>query len=156
MTSRVRSLNHIGVVVEDIDAATEFFVDLGLELQGKSVVGGPLVGGIVGLENPESDIVFLRAADGGTALELTKFRTHPDEQGPRAEPPNRLGLRHLAFEVEGLHGILAELRAKGFETVGTVEDYEGVYRLCYVRGPEGIIVELAEEIGAGSASTSNA
>ncbi|HEU5316013.1 MAG TPA: VOC family protein [Chloroflexota bacterium] len=148
---QVRSLDHVGVNVDDLEAATEFFLDLGLEREGATSVRGDWVGDIIGLKDVHSDIVMLRTADGSSKLELCRFRTPADTQSPEAAPANRLGIRHIAFVVDGLNEVLDRLGSKGFNTVGTVHDFEDVYRMCYVRGPEGIIVELAEEIDSAAA-----
>jgi catechol 2,3-dioxygenase-like lactoylglutathione lyase family enzyme len=144
----VRRLEHVGVVVNDLEAATEFFLDLGLVREGATTsVQGEWVDNIVGLKDVRADIAIVQTPDGSGKLELARFHSPADDQGPDAAPANRLGIRHILFAVEGLDEILDKLRGKGFGLVGQVQDYEGVYRLCYVRGPEGIIVELAEEIG---------
>ena len=147
----VRRLEHVGIVCKDLEAATEFFLDLGLEQDGATTVGGEWVDNIVGLKDVRADVVMVRTPDGSGKLELSRFHSPVDDQGPRAAPANRLGIRHILFAVDGLDAILDKLRSKGFDTVGKVQDYEGIYRLCYVRGPEGIIVELAEAIGSASA-----
>jgi len=148
----VRRLDHVGVVVNDLEAATEFFLDLGLEREGATSVQGEWVDNIVGLKDVRADVVIVQTPDGSGKLELAKFHTPADTERPQAAAANRLGIRHILFAVEGLDAILDKLRAKGFDLVGKIQDYEGIYRLCYVRGPEGIIVELAEEIGSASAS----
>ena len=147
----VRRLEHVGVVVEDLEAATEFFLDLGLEREGATegamTVGGEWVDNIVGLKDVRADVVIVQTPDGSGKLELTRFHSPTDDQGPQVAAANRLGIRHILFAVDGLDEILAMLRGKGYDLVGTVQHYENLFRLCYVRGPEGIIVELAEEIG---------
>ena len=142
----IRKLDHVGVIFDDLDAATEFFLDLGLEEQGSMSMQSETLDNIVGLEDVRSDLVYVRTPDGSGALELIKFRSHPDDQGPQNAPVHRLGLRHIAFVVDDLNGIVARLRAKGYDLVGKVQDYEDVFRLCYVRGPEGVIVELSEPL----------
>lgn len=144
---RVQSFVHVGVVVDDLEAATDFFLDLGLEREGAATVQGDWVDNIVGLKDVHADVVVVRAPDGSGGLELTRFHPPADDQGHQASPANRLGLRHIAFAVDDLNAIVDRLRAKGVDTVGKVQDYEDVYRLCYLRGPEGIIVELTEKIG---------
>ncbi len=143
----VQRLEHIGIVVNDIDAATEFFVALGLERRGGMPVGGAWVDRIVGLEGVRAEMAMLRTADGHGELELVKFHAPPPAPGDPEAPANTPGLRHLAFFVEGIESLVGELKARGFELVGELERYEDSYLLCYVRGPEGIIVELAEKIG---------
>ncbi len=139
-------MDHVGVVVEDLAAAIEFFVELGLELQGEATVEGRWVDRVVGLEGVRAEIAMLQTPDGHGRLELTKFHAPPAQGGSRHAPANTLGLRHVAFAVEDLDAVVAGLRARGAELVGEVVRYEDSYRLCYVRGPEGILVELAEEI----------
>jgi catechol 2,3-dioxygenase-like lactoylglutathione lyase family enzyme len=140
-------MDHVGIVVEDLGAATEFFVELGLELLGEGSVEGRWVDRIVGLDDVRSEIAMLRTPDGDGRLELSKFHSPPAQGGDRDAPANTPGIRHISFAVEDIDGIVAGLRARGTELVGELERYEDSYRLCYVRGPEGIIVELAEQIG---------
>lgn len=147
----VRSLDHVGVVVNDLEAATEFFLDLGLEREGATSVQGEWVDNVIGLKDVLAEVVWLRTPDGSGKLELSKFHTPADNQGPHAAAANRLGIRHIAFVVDDLDAIVAKLRAKGMNTVGVVHDYNDVFRLCYIRGPEGILVELAERIGSAPA-----
>jgi catechol 2,3-dioxygenase-like lactoylglutathione lyase family enzyme len=143
----IQRMDHVGIVVEDLEAATEFFVQLGLELQGDGSGEGPLVDRIVGLEGVHSDFAFLQTPDGHGRLELIKFHS-PSHQGDhRPEPPNTPGLRHLTFAVDDIAAAVADLQARGTELVGELVRYENSYWLCYVRGPEGIIIELAERIG---------
>jgi catechol 2,3-dioxygenase-like lactoylglutathione lyase family enzyme len=142
----VQRMDHVGIVVDDLAAATAFFVELGLELQGEGSVEGRWVDRIVGLEGVRSEIVMLQTPDGHARLELTKFHAPPSPGGDRRAPANAPGIRHLTFAVDDVDAAVAGLRAHGAELVGDVERYEDRYRLCYVRGPEGIIVELAEQI----------
>ena len=143
----IQRMDHVGVVVDDLAAATAFFVELGLELQDKGSVEGAWVDRIVGLEGVRSEIVMMQTPDGHGRLELTKFHAPSGPGGDRHAPANTPGLRHITFAVDDLDAALARLRAHGAQLVGEVERYENIYRLCYVRGPEGIIVELAEKIG---------
>jgi catechol 2,3-dioxygenase-like lactoylglutathione lyase family enzyme len=140
-------MDHVGIVVDDLAAAIEFFVALGLEVQGRWSGGGPSVDRIVGLEGVRTDAAMLRTPDGNGRLELIRFHSPPSEGDDRPAPANTRGLRHLAFAVEDIEAVLARLRARGAELVGELVRYGDSYRLCYVRGPEGIIVELAEPIG---------
>ena len=140
-------MDHVGIVVDDLAAATEFFVQLGLELQGEGSVEGRVVDRIVGLEGVRTDLAFLQTPDGHGRLELIKFHTPPAQGESRYAPANTLGLRHLTFAVDDIDAVVAGLQARGAELVGGLERYEDSYRLCYVRGPEGIILELAERIG---------
>ena len=140
-------MDHVGIVVDDLAAATEFFLELGLKLQGEAQLEGRVVDRIVGLEGVRTQFAFLRTPDGLGGLELIKFHA-PSHQhdSPRAQA-NTPGIRHLAFAVENIEDVIAALRARGAELVGELERYEDSYQLCYLRGPEGIIVELAEKIG---------
>jgi catechol 2,3-dioxygenase-like lactoylglutathione lyase family enzyme len=134
-------------VVDDLAAATEFFVELGLELQGEGSVEGRWVDRIVGLEGVRADLAMMQTPDGNARLELAKFHS-PSNQGDDGHAPaNTPGIRHVAFVVEDIDAVVAGLRARGAELVGELERAGNSYRLCYVRGPEGIIVELAEPIG---------
>ncbi len=143
----IQRMDHVGVVVDDLAAATAFFVELGLELHGEASVEGGWVDRVIGLEGVRARIAMLEAPDGHGRLELTEFDAPSSRGGDRRAPANTLGIRHLSFAVDDLDGVLARLRARGAELVGEVERYRDSYRLCYVRGPEGIIVELAEAIG---------
>ena len=140
-------MDHVGIVVGDLAAAIEFFTELGLELQDEASVGGAWVDRVVGLEGVQADIAMLRTPDGHGRVELARFRSPPSPGGEQHAPPNMPGIRHLTFAVEDIDGVVERLQALGAELVGELERYEDVYRLCYVRGPEGIIVELAERIG---------
>jgi catechol 2,3-dioxygenase-like lactoylglutathione lyase family enzyme len=139
-------MDHVGVVVDDLAAVTAFFVELGLELQSEWTVDGGFVDRVVGLEGVRADCAMLRTPDGHGRLELSQFHAPPGPGGDRQAPANAPGIRHVTFEVDDLDGVLAGVRAEGAELVGEVEDYEDSYRLCYVRGPEGIIVELAQRL----------
>jgi catechol 2,3-dioxygenase-like lactoylglutathione lyase family enzyme len=143
----VQRMEHVGVVVDDLAAASAFFVALGLELVNEMSVEGDPVDRIVGLEGVRSDLAFLQTPDGNGRLELIAFRAPSYEGDARHAPANKPGLRHLAFAVDDLDGVLGRLREEGAELVGEVVSYADSYRLCYVRGPAGIIVELAEKIG---------
>jgi catechol 2,3-dioxygenase-like lactoylglutathione lyase family enzyme len=143
----IQRMDHVGIVVDDLAAAIEFFVELGLELQGTWAAEGRSVDRIVGLEGVRTEVAMMQTPDGNGRLELVKFLSPSDQGVYRHAPANTPGLRHIAFAVEDIDGVLARLRARGAELVGELERYEDSYRLCYVRGPEGIIVELAEKIG---------
>jgi catechol 2,3-dioxygenase-like lactoylglutathione lyase family enzyme len=144
--------DHVGVVVDDLDAVAAFFLALGFEREGGGLVEGEWVDKIVGLDGVRAELVFVRTPDGSGKLELVKYHAPADNEGAHPLPANRLGFRHIAFEVNNLDTIVNGLRDKGFETVGEVRDFEDNYRLCYVRGPEGLIVELAEQIASEGAS----
>jgi len=143
----IQRMDHVGIVVDDLAAATAFFVELGLKLQGEGSVEGAWVDRVVGLEGVRAEIAMVETPDGHGRLELTKFHAPAHQGGDRQAPANTPGIRHLTFEVDDIDAVVARLRARGAELVGEVERYEDIYRLCYVRGPEGIIVELAEQIG---------
>jgi catechol 2,3-dioxygenase-like lactoylglutathione lyase family enzyme len=143
----VQRMDHVGVVVDDLAAATEFFVELGLELQGDGAVEGSWVDRVVGLEGVQVDFAMMQTPDGHGRLELIKFQSPSTQGDNRHAPANTAGIRHLAFVVEDIDAVVARLRVRGAELVGELERYEDIYRLCYVRGPEGIIIELAERIG---------
>jgi catechol 2,3-dioxygenase-like lactoylglutathione lyase family enzyme len=140
-------MDHVGIVVDDLAAATAFFTELGLVRQGEGSVEGDWVDRVVGLHGIQVEFAMMEAPDGNGRLELIKFHTPPAEGDRRYAPANTLGLRHVAFVVEDIDDVVARLEARGGELVGELERYEDIYRLCYVRGPEGIIVELAERIG---------
>jgi catechol 2,3-dioxygenase-like lactoylglutathione lyase family enzyme len=142
----IQRLEHIGVVVDDLAAATEFFVELGLELQGEVSVEGSWVDRIVGLEGVRADIAIVQTPDGNGRLELTTFHSPSSPGGDRQAPANAPGIRHLLFTVDDIDAAVAGLQARGAELVGELVRYQDSYRLCYVRGPEGIIIELAERI----------
>jgi catechol 2,3-dioxygenase-like lactoylglutathione lyase family enzyme len=143
----LKRMEHVGIVVDDLAAAIEFFIELGLELRGQMPVEGRWVDRIVGLDGVRSEIAMLQTPDGHGGIELVKFHS-PSYQGDnRQAPANTPGIRHVAFAVEDIDAVVAGWRARGAELVGELERYEDSYRLCYVRGPEGIIVELAEQIG---------
>ena len=143
----VLRLEHIGIVVDDLAAATAFFTALGLEVEGKASVEGDLVDRINGLDDVRADVVILRTPDGNAKVELAKYRS-PAYEGEHGPPPaNAPGIRHILFVVDDVEASLAGLRAHGGEPVGELVNYENSYWLCYVRGPAGIIVELAEKIG---------
>jgi catechol 2,3-dioxygenase-like lactoylglutathione lyase family enzyme len=143
----IKRLDHISVVVEDLPAAVDFFTALGMTVYGQAPIEGPWVDRINNIENVQVDIVMMRTPDGQGRLELTKFR-NPKliAIDPAVAPPNALGLRSIMFAVESVDDAVASLRAQGGELIGEVTQYEDKYRLCYMRGPAGIIVALAEEL----------
>lgn len=142
----VERMDHVGVVVDDLATATAFFAELGLETQGEASLEGELVDRIVGLEGVRTEFAMMVTPDGHSKLELVKFHAPSSPDGDAQAPSNTLGIRHLTFAVDDLDATLAGLRAHGAELVGEVERYEDIYRLCYIRGPEGIIIELAEKL----------
>ena len=145
--SHVRRFDHVGITVADLDRATAFFVGLGLEVEGRMLMEGEFVDTVIGIPDSRSEIVMLRTPGGGTGLELSSFIRPDHEAGSAAAMSNELGLRNVAFEVEDLQAVVDELAANGYGLVGGIGEYEHVWRMAYVRGPEGIIVSLAERIG---------
>jgi catechol 2,3-dioxygenase-like lactoylglutathione lyase family enzyme len=142
----IQRMDHVGIVVDDLAAAKAFFGELGLELQGGGQVEGGWVDRIVGLEGVRVEFAMVETPDGHGRLELIKFHAPSGADGDRRAPANTPGLRHVAFEVDDIDAAVAGLRDRGGELVGEVERAGNSYRLCYSRGPEGIIVELAERI----------
>jgi len=141
----IQKMDHVSVVVDDMSAASAFFVELGMEREGEATVEGPSVDRLNGLDDVRADIVMMRTPDGHGRLELTKFlRPTATSAEPADAPPNTLGLRSVMFEVDDIDDVVARLRPHGAELIGEVAQYEDSYRLCYVRGPAGIIVALAE------------
>jgi catechol 2,3-dioxygenase-like lactoylglutathione lyase family enzyme len=144
----IQRMDNVGIVVDDLEAAVAFFAELGMELEGETPVAGRWVDRIVGLDGVRADIAMMRTPDGHSKLELTKFHTPAAiSADPRVASANVLGIRRIMFAVDDIDDVLARLRAHGAELVGEVADYEDIYRLCYVRGPEGILIALAQRIG---------
>ncbi len=142
--ARIRHFDHVGITVADLDAATAFFVGLGFEIEGRMAMAGEFVDTVIGLPDSRSQIVMLRPPGGGTGLELSSF-TQPDhEPGSPNNMSNELGLRNVMFEVDDLDATLEQLAADGYGLLGGVGQYEDIWRMCYVRGPDGIIVALAQ------------
>ena len=139
-------MDHVSVVVNDLAAAIAFFVELGLELEGETTVEGRVIDLINRLDGVRSDIAMMRTPDGHSRIELCKYASPAGPAGDPRAPANTPGIRHLCFAVDGIDDVLGRLRSHGAELVGDLAQYENSYRLCYVRGPEGIIVELAEQI----------
>ena len=146
----IKRMDNVLIVVEDLEAAKAFFVELGMEVDGETTVEGPFVDQTVGLDGVRADITMLRTPDGHGRVELSRFHTpRAVRLEPEDAPSNALGLRRIMFAVEDIDDVVARLRAHGAELVGEIAQYEDTYRLCFVRGPEGIVVGLAEELGAG-------
>ena len=143
----VRRFDHVGITVADLEAVTAFFVGLGLEVEGRTVVEGEFVDTVTGIPNSRSQIVMLRPPGGGTLLELSSFDRPDHEPGSPAAMANELGLRNVAFEVDDVQAAVDDLAADGYALVGGVGEYENTWRMAYVRGPEGIIVSIAARIG---------
>ncbi|MWA06741.1 VOC family protein [Actinomadura sp. LD22] len=143
----IKRMDHVSIVVGDLDAAKAFFAELGMELEGETPVEGPWADQVNGIEGVRVDIAMMRTPDGHGKIELTKFHAPAAFSAePAVAPPNTLGLRSVMFAVDDIDGVIARLRRHGAELVHEVAQYEDVYRLCYVRGPEGVIVALAEEL----------
>ncbi|MFB4166861.1 VOC family protein [Virgibacillus sp. JSM 102003] len=142
----VHRIDHVGVIVNDLPAAKAFFIELGLEVLGETEVKGEWVERIIGLNDVRETVVMLGVPDGQATLELVKFHTPLDEKGIQQPFANTLGIRHIAFAVEDIEAVVAKLKKKGAELIGEIQNYENAYKLCYIRGPEGIILELAEKI----------
>ena len=142
----VQRMDHVGIVVGDLEAAMAFFLELGLELEGETSVEGRWVDRVAGLDDVRVDMAMMRTPDGHSKLELTKFQTPPATTTEPNAPANTLGLRSIMFAVNDIDGLVARLRAHGAELVGELDQYEEIYRLCYIRGPDGIIVALAEHL----------
>lgn len=143
---KINRIDHIGVIVNDLSADKEFFLDLGLEEQGEMELEGELLDTVVGFNNVKTAMVWFRTPDGQTALELTKYYSPIDENGVQQGMANTLGIRHIAFAVEDIEAIVEKLKQRGTEIFSEIQNYENMYKLCYVRGSEGIILELAEQI----------
>ncbi len=144
----IQRMDNVLIVVEDLEAVKAFFVELGMELEGETTVEGPWVDTVVGLDDVRADIVTLRTPDGHSRVELTRFHTPPAVRPePENAPANTLGIRRIMFAVHGIDDVVARLRSHGAELVGEIAQYEDIYRLCFMRGPEGIIVGLAEQRG---------
>ncbi len=144
----LQRMDNVLIVVEDIEAAKAFFVELGMELDGETTVEGPWAGSVVGLDGVRADIAMLRTPDGHGRVELSRFHTPPAVRAePEDAPANALGIRRIMFAVDDIDDVVARLRSHGAELVGEIAQYEDFYRLCFVRGPEGIVIGLAERLG---------
>lgn len=143
----IQRLENVGLVFADLDAAVQWFVDLGMEVLERSTVEGEWSDRVVGLQGARTDIAMLQTPDGHGRLELMHFQHPAAHPGEEPAPANTLGTRRVAFSVDDLDAAVAGLRERGGELVGEVVQYQDAYRLCYARGPEGIIVMLAEELG---------
>jgi catechol 2,3-dioxygenase-like lactoylglutathione lyase family enzyme len=143
----LQRMDNILIVVEDLEAAKAFFAELGMELEGEATNEGPWVDSVVGLEGVRADLAMMRPPDGHGGIELTKFHTPPAVRSePEDAPVNTLGMRRIMFAVEDIDDVVARLRNHGAELIGEIAQYEDFYRLCFMRGPEGIIVGLAERL----------
>lgn len=143
---KIKHVDHVGIVVNDLAAVKAFFVDFGFKVVAEMPVRGEWVERIIGLKDVREDLAMLSAPDGKLSLELVKFHHPVDPEGIRPGAANTLGLRHMAFQVEDIDAAVGMLKKKGRKLVGEVQTYEDMWKLCYVRGPEGIIIELAERL----------
>jgi catechol 2,3-dioxygenase-like lactoylglutathione lyase family enzyme len=142
----VKQMHNVGIVVESLDTAISFFAELGLELEGRATIEGEWAGRVTGLRDQRVEIAMMRTPDGHSRLELSRFLTPPVVADHRNAPVNALGYLRVMFNVEDLDDTVARLRSHGAQLVGEVVQYEDVYRLCYLRGPEGLLIGLAEEL----------
>ena len=143
----VQRMDNVAIVVDDLDAAVAFFTELGMELEGKAQIEGLYADRTVGLDGVRSDIVMMRTPDGHSRLELTKYHAPATVSVGLENPPNTLGMHRVMFAVDDIDGTVARLRTHGAQLLGEVAQYESIFRLCYLRGPAGIIVALAEQTG---------
>jgi catechol 2,3-dioxygenase-like lactoylglutathione lyase family enzyme len=145
----LQRMDNVLIVVEDLEGAKAFFAELGMELDGETTVEGAWAGSVVGLDDVRADIAMMRTPDGHGRVELSRFHTPPAVRAePEDAPANALGLRRIMFAVDDIDDVVARLRARGGELVGEIAQYEDVYRLCFMRGPEGIVIGLAERLGS--------
>ena len=142
----VKRMDNVGIVVESLDAAIPFFVELGLKLEGRAMIEGEWAGRVTGLGNQHVEVAMLVTPDGHSRLELSRFLTPPVVADHRTAPVNALGYLRVMFAVDNIDETLVRLRKRGAQIVGEVVQYKDVYRLCYIRGPEGILMGLAEEL----------
>ena len=143
----LQRMDNILIVVDDLEAAKAFFAELGMELEGETTVEGPSVDRLIGLQNVRATLALMRTPDGHGRIELDKFHAPAAVRTePKNTPVNTLGIRRIMFAVDDIEDVLARLRAHGAELIGEITQYEDMYRLCYIRGPEGIIVALSEQL----------
>jgi catechol 2,3-dioxygenase-like lactoylglutathione lyase family enzyme len=152
----LRRLDNVGIVVESLDAAVSFFTELGLELEGRGTIEGQWAGRVTGLGDQRVEVAMMRTPDGHSRLELSRFLRPPPVADHRNAPVNALGYLRVMFAVDDIDDTVARLREHDAELVGEVVQYEDLYRLCYIRGPEGLLIGLAEEIGQRPAVGSGA
>jgi len=148
----VKRMDNVGIVVESLDAVIPFFVELGLRLEGRATIEGEWAGRVTGLGNQHVEIAMLATPDGHSRLELSRFLSPPIVADHRNAPVNALGYLRVMFAVNDLDETLAKLERHGAQLVGEVVQYEGIYRLCYIRGPEGVLVGLAEDLRSGDSA----
>ena len=143
----LKRMDNVGIVVESLDTAISFFAELGLELEGRATIDGEWAGRVTGVRDQRVEIAMMRTPDGHSRLELSRFLTPPVVADHRNAPVNALGYLRVMFTVEDIDDTLARLRKRGAQLVGEVVQYEDAYRLCYIRGPEGLLIGLAQELG---------
>ena len=143
----VKRMDNVGIVVDDLDEAVDFFRELGLELEGRATIEGEWAGRVTGLGDQHVEVAMMRTPDGHSRLEISRFVTPPVVEDHRDAPVNALGYLRVMFAVGDLDDTLARLRKRGAELVGEVVQYQDVYRLCYIRGPGGLLLGLAEDLG---------
>ena len=143
----IKRMDNVGIVVDDLESAIDFFRELGLELEGRGDIEGEWAGRVTGLGDQHVEVAMMRTPDGHSRLELSRFLRPPVVADHRNAPVNALGYLRVMFAVDDLHETLARLGARGAQLVGEVVEYRDVYRLCYVRGPEGLLIGLAQELG---------
>jgi len=144
----LKRMDNVLIVVEDLEAATAFFAELGMELEGETQVEGTWAGNVIGLDDVRADIVMMRTPDGHGRVELSRFHTPPAVRAePEDAPANALGIRRIMFAVDDIDDVVERLRSRGGELVREIAQYEDMYRLCFMRGPEGIMIGLAERLG---------
>jgi catechol 2,3-dioxygenase-like lactoylglutathione lyase family enzyme len=144
--NHIKTFDHVGITVGDLDTALEFFLGLGLELEGRTELEDPFPDNVCGIPSSRTDVARLRLPCGGTTNEICTFIRPDVEPGDQQAMANVVGIRNVAFEVDDLHGLVEKLDAQGYGLVGGIGEYQGFWRMCYVRGPEGIVVALAERI----------
>jgi len=145
--SQIKSFDHVGITVADIDAATAFFVGLGLEVEGRMFMEGEFLDTVCGIPDARTEVVFLRPPGGGTGIELGRFVRPDHTPGSPAAMANELGIRNVCFEITDLRAKVADLASEGYGLVGGIGEHEDTWLMAYVRGPEGIVVALAERVG---------
>ncbi len=143
----LKRMDNVGIVVENLDTAVDFFRELGLDLEGRAMVEGEWAGRVTGLGDQQVEIAMMRTPDGHSRLELSRFLRPAVVADHRTAPVNALGYLRAMFTVDDIHDTLERLRAHGVELVGDIVDYKNVYRLCYIRGPEGLLIGFAQELG---------
>lgn len=143
---KLQQLDHVGIVVNDLPSVKAFFLGIGLIELGEAEINGEWVERIIGLNNVKETVAMLKVPGGEAMIELIKFHHPIDEKGVQKSLANTLGIRHIAFSVKGIEAVVAKLKKENAALIGEIQNYENTYKLCYVRGPEGIILELAEKM----------